>query len=319
VFWDRGAKLQSKKINQSSYDDYVIGMRSLLSIKSADALPRLLVIVGSSSYLQMKAFEAIKKLWEKNDFGAIHSLEGTDLDQKDFLPLISQTSLFEARSLYILKRLANVKNFSSLLVKIRDLSEIKSYLVLDLGDKISADLQKQFNRLGAMIIPCVEPIGLASYRKFAMALSKRYQIDLDDAAISAVVESSGLDFSKIDNELSKLGFLFAGVDRKICKADILPALGILREDDVFDLFGFLRQRNSAKAHLMSEIFLDRGESAIAITGIFARYAREQIERGSMRSGLAGLHACKDADVQLKTSACDESIVLSNIIEALAEV
>jgi DNA polymerase III delta subunit len=311
--------LQFKKTIQPSYDDYAASLRELLAAKSLENFPRLIVVSGPSAYLHVKTFDAVKSLWEKLGVGAVHSLECSDLDQREFLAMVSQSSLFEPASLYVLRRASAVKNFGSWLSMIADLSSLRSYLVVDAGEKITPDLQKQLTRLGAIKVPCFEPIGALGYRKFVIALSKRHQLNLADDAITAIIEATGLDLAKIENEVLKLSLQFSGLARLLTKADVIPALGILREDDVFELFRFLRERQLAKAHLMSECFLNRGESAIAITGIFARFAREQIERGSLRSGLAGLHACAEADRHLKTSSIDEAIALSSVIEALAEV
>ena len=68
---------------------------------------------------------------------------------------------------------------------------------------------------------------------------------------------------------------------------------------------------------MTESFLTRGESAIAITGIFARFSREQLERGSFKKGLAGIRGCAEADRRLKSSRMDDALILSGIIESMS--
>ncbi len=311
--------MQFKKTNQPSYDDYAASLRELLTAKSVDNFPRLIVVSGPSTYLQVKTFDAVKNFWEKLGAGAVHSIECSDLDQREFLSMVSQSSLFEPTSLYLLKRASAVKNFGSWLSMIADLSTLRSHLIVDAGEKIAPDLQKQLTRLGALKVQCIEPVGIFGYRKFITALSKRHHLSLAEDAITAILDATGLDLGKIENEILKLSLQFSGVERQVTKSDVLPALGILREDDVFDLFRFLRERQLARAHLMSECFLNRGESAIAITGIFAKFAREQLERGSIRTGMAGLRACAEADRHLKTSSIEEAIVLSSVIEALAEV
>lgn len=311
--------MQFKKTNQPNYGDYVASLRELLGPKSAEQFPRLVVVGGPSAYLSLKALDAMKNFWDKHEIGVVHSLETSELNEREFLTSVSQSSLFESNPLYVLKRITAVKNFSSWLGQIIDLSALRAHLILDAGDKISPDLQKHLKRLGAVHVPCYEPVGIIEYRKFLIALSKRHQLDLTDHAITSILDATGLDLCKIENEILKLSLQFAGVSRQLDKLDVLPALGVLREDDVFDLFRLMRERKRAKAHLLSEGFLNRGESAIALTGIFARYSREQIERGSFRSGIAGLNACMDADKHLKTSSLDEAIVLSSVIEAVTEV
>lgn len=311
--------MQSKKSSQPDYEDYVYAAKVALAAETLDQFPRVTLVSGPSSYLQFKTFEAIKKLWQARDWGVVHSVESSELDQREFQTMVSQRSLFETQSLYVLRRVGAVKNFGAWLATILDKSALTAHLVFDGGEKVAADILKQMTRLKALSIPCFEPSGIAGYRKVALSLAKRHQINLSDDAVTLVLETTGYDLSKIENELMKLALRFSGANRQLQKADISGSLGILREDDIFDLFRLLRERRLSKVHLMTESFLNRGESPIAITGIFARYAREQIERGSRVHGLAGLRACIDADRRLKTSRTDDLLVLTQIIEAFAEV
>ena len=311
--------MQSKKSSHQDYEHYVSAAKAVLASESIEHFPRVIFVSGPSSYLQIKTFEAIRKLWQVRDWGVVHSVELSELDQREFQALVSQRSLFETRSLYILRRAGAVKSFGSWLSVFSDPSALKSHIVLDGGDKMSPDLVKQLTRLNAVNIPCYEPSGVAGFRQVAVSLAKRHQVNLAEDALSLVLETAGYDLNKIENELIKLALQFSGVGRQLQKSDISSSLGILREDDIFDLFRLLRERKLSKVHLMTESFLNRGESPIAITGIFARYAREQIDRGSKIPGSKGLRACVDADRLLKTSATDDLLVLTQIIEAFAEV
>jgi len=309
--------MQNKHSVNPSYEDYVAAMRSLLAVKEAGSLPRIIAVGGPSPFLVHRALETFKRSLDKAGFGSVHSIESAELDQRGFDNLWSQASLFEPQSLYILRRANTVKSFGAWLAGIGEASSMRSHLILDIGEKASADLQKQLKRLGGVLVPCVEPTTMAGYNKVAMALAKRLGLNLTTDAIGLLLESTGQDLGKIENELSKLAFQFAGESRCLSPADVSASVGSLREDDVFELFGVLRAGKTAKAHLMLDSFLNRGESAIAITGIFARFAREQLERGSKSRGLAGLRACAEADWKLKSTGIDEALILGNIVAALS--
>ena len=308
------------KVTQSAtYQIFIGALRSVVAAKSPADFPRLIVISGTSGFLHMKACQAIKAAWNELGVSEAQSIEATDLDQAKFTSLWSQVSLFEPESLYILRRAAGVRSLASWLAFIKTPAAIKSRLVLDCGEKIPADVVKQVTRLGGVVLNAVEPVAMGEFQKVAQGMARKAGLNLDDDALGLLVESMGLDLGKIENEILNLSLQFHGVDRQLSRADIAGSIGALREDDVFELFSLLRERRSSSAHLMTGNFIGRGESAIAITGIFARYAREQIERGSARRGISGLMACAEADRRLKSSRMDDALVLSGVIDAISEV
>lgn len=308
---------QSKISGGPSYDDYLVEMRALFAAKSSQTFPRIVCVLGPSSYLHGKTLDSIKKFWLQNQLGEVNSIDCGEIEQRDFQSLCMQSSLFEPINLYILRRGATLKTLGGWLGAVPDVGALKSWLVIDAGEKLPVDIQKQMKRLNARIVNCIEPQGFAGYLKIAAALATRHNINLSSDALHLILESSGLDLMKIENEVLKLSLQFSNVSRQIQKEDIAPSLGNIRDDDIFDLFKLLRDKKTAKAHLLTESFLNRGESAIAINGIFSRYSREQVERGAWTRGVAGLGACIEADRRLKSSGIDESLILSRIIEALA--
>jgi DNA polymerase III delta subunit len=309
--------LKTKLSAAATYQDYVDALKLLTKAAEPSAFPRLVVLSGNSGFLRQKAFQAMASAWTKSGFGDAQTIESGDLDQATFQSLWSQQSLFEPESLYILKRASNVRGVSGWLAAIKSTDRIKSHMILDLGDKMSADVQKQMARLGATLLHCVEPTSPAEYLRISIALAKRAGVMLEDDAAKLLLDSVGCDLARLENEIAKISLVFAGASQSISRADIAGAVGCLREDDVFELFTFLRQNRPSAAALMTEAFLSRGESPIAINGIFARYARDQLERGSMGRGLLGLRACAAADRMLKSSGMDESLVLASIIDELS--
>jgi DNA polymerase III delta subunit len=308
---------QNKIPGAPNYDDYIAEMRSLFAAKSSQVFPRIICIVGPSDYLHKKTLDSIKKFWLQNQFGEAHSIECGEIEQRDFQSICMQSSLFETTTLYILRRASGLKALGAWLSTVTEVRALKSWLVIDAGEKLSVDVQKQMKRLGAKILNCCEPQSFGGYVKIVSSLAARHRINLSSEALNLIVESTGLDLMKIENEVLKLSLQFSDVNRQLVKEDIAPALGNIRDEDIFELFKLLRDKKTAKVHLLTENFLNRGESAIAINGIFSRYSREQVERGVRTRGIAGLAACIEADRKLKSSGIDESLILSQIIEALA--
>lgn len=308
----------SKRVQSVTYADYVATLKEVVAAKTPDEFPRLIVVTGSSPYLLFKTGQAILAAWNKFGVGTAQCVEAAELQQSEFQSLWSQVSLFEPKSLYLLRRAGALRSLPSWLSAIKSFQSLKSNLVLDCGEKIAADLSKQINRLQGVTINCVEPHGLVEFVKITQVLCKRAGIELEDNALRLILDSTGYDLGKIENEINKLALQFAGRTAPLARTEISSSIGVLREDDVFELFELLRKKNSFTAHLLAEHFLDRGESAIALTGIFARFAREQVERGNLKKGLMGLKACAIADRRLKSSRIDESLILSNVIEAMGE-
>ena len=310
--------MAGKNLQTSTYSQYVASLRPLLMAKSHHELPKLIVVTGSSTYLQQRTCQAFISVWNKFQLGEAQSIEASDLNQTDFQALWSQVSLFEPQSLYLIRRVNQCRSMASWLVGIKTLDSIKSNIVLECSDKLSAELSKQMTRLGGIIIQCTEPTSTGEFEKVAESFCKLRNLNLDPAAIKLIVDSMGHDLSKIENQIDVLSLQFAGVDRTLTRADVAPSIGSLREDDVFELFELLRRNKISAAHLLSEQFLERGESAIALTGIFSRFGREQIERGNLKKGITALRACAQADRRLKSSRIDEAMVISSIIESFSE-
>lgn len=310
--------MAGKYSQTATYNQYVASLRPLLLAKSVEDLPKLVAITGSSIYLQQRTCQALISVWKKFDLGDAQSIEASEVNHAEFRSLWSQVSLFEPRSFYVLRRANQNRAISSWLGEIKIPEHVKSNLVLEFSEKITADTSKHLKRLGGCVIQCEEPTATLEYEKVTEAFCKRRGLLLDQDAIKLVVDSMGQDLSKIENQIEALSLQFSGVTRNLTRSDIASSIGALREDDVFELFESLRRGKLSQAHLLCESFIDRGESAIALTGIFSRIAREQLERGNPRKGLAALKACSLADRLLKSSKVDEAIIMSSIIESFSE-
>ena len=299
-----------------SYSEYIDSLRGIASVTNVEEFPKLIIVYGASSYLRQRAMLAVAQNWATVAGIAAQKFETSDFDEASFRALWSQVSLFEPLNLYIMRRAGGVKALSPWLKVIAGASSFKSNLLLDLGDKISADLQKHAARLSAHMVPCFEPESYAGIHKVAVALTKRYSVCLDDAAVKLILDAVGLDLCKIENEIMNLSLRFHGYDRSLSVQDVAGLIGAMREDDVFELFNVLRKKDPSKASLLMDAFIGRGESPIALNGILARYSREQIERGSLKHGLAGLKACAAVDRKIKSTGIDDSLLLASAVDCL---
>jgi DNA polymerase III delta subunit len=310
--------LAAKYLTSPNYQSFIAALKLVVQAKESLEIPRLIVVTGSSDFLQLKACQAIKLAWQKLDIGEPQLMETSECDQTKFQSCWSQVSLFEPEALYLFRRAGSVRGLAAWLAAIASPAAIKSHIVLECADKITADVQKQITRLQGVVIHAVEPVGMEEYSKVAETFLRRAGLELDHEALKLILSAVGMDLGKIENAISTISLQFAGQKRRLTQADIASSLGSLREDDVFELFNLLRNKRSASAHLVTENFINRGESAIAITGIFSRFTREQIERGSIARGIGGLLSCAAADRQLKSSRMDDTLILSNIIETITD-
>ncbi len=301
----------------NGYNDYIAALKNITSATSCDGIPKLMVIHGSSEFLRMRAMTAIKSTWGKLDPNDLQNMEGSTIDHPGFRSLWSQTSLFEPESVYLLRRCDKLTKLGAWLKDIKISAAIKNHIILEFGEKIPAEITRQTARLHAVMLPCEEPTTPLECGKIVSTLAKREGITLQDDAIKLLLDSAGLDLGKLDNEIRKLALIFHDRKEPITAAEVAPVAGHLREDHVFELFGLLRNRQRARAQLLIDQLLDRGEKAIALVGILSRFARETAARQPQR-GLLGLRLCADADIRLKSSPMPDALVLGRIVDALVD-
>ncbi len=308
--------MKAKSTQAQTYQDYAAALKSLTQIDKPADFPRVLAVSGPSGFLCHKAISVISGAWAAFGAGEAQKIEASELSYTAFQSLWAQQSLFEPTTLYVIRRASQLKGIAQWLTPIASAERVKSHLVLDFGDKIAADAQRQLSRLNAHQIHCFEPKSAADFMKIVLTFGKRAGVNLADDAVRFLLSTVGHDLARLENEITKIGLVFAGETRTISRSDVASIVGSLKEDDVFELFNVLRQGRTSAASLMTDLFLSRGESAIAVNGILARYAREQMERGSPMRGVAGLQACATADRQLKSSGMDDALVLSVAVHEL---
>lgn len=307
-----------KQPNQAQ--DYATYAHVLKGIASATALsefPRIIVMSGPSDFLRSSAMAALRAKWLKLDPNEPQSVEAQSLDHATFRSLWSQVSLLEPQILYLLKRCDKHSKLAVWLKDIKESTHIKSHITFDFSEKIPAELNRQLIRLQAVFVPCVEPSSPNECGRIAAQLAKREGLVLADDAIRLLLDSMGPDLGKLSNEIQKIAMVFHGRTTPLRSADISPIVGALREDHVFELFNLLRNRQRAKAQLLIDHLLERGEKAIALIGILSRFSRELILRSPIQ-GTRGLRLCANADILLKSSRSSEALLLGSIVDALID-
>jgi len=302
---------------ECSYTGYTRAIKSLLTEENIEIWPHLTVLGGSSDFLRMRAISNISQRWQHGTESEAPCIELASLDPVGFRSLWAQQSLFEPKVLYVLRRCDKNAKLAAWLKDIKELNSIKTHIVFEFVDKIPAELNRQFARLEALWIPCVEPESATEFAKLIIQMAKREGVVLAEDAVRLLLDAMGLDLAKLHNEITKIGLVYQSHGKPLRASDIAAIIGSLREDHVFELFHLLRQRQRAKAQLLIDQLLERGEKSIALIGILSRFAREQINRGSQRA-LRALNLCSQADLLVKSTKVGEALLLGAIVDALIE-
>lgn len=300
-----------------SYQEYTQVMKQITAMQTAQAMPRLIVLSGESDFLRMRSLYNISQHWSKHGGDETQSIELNTLDPSGFRSLWAQVSLFEPEMMYLLKRCDKHAKLATWLKEVKEASHLKTHLVFEFSEKIPAELSRQLTRLDALFVPCVEPTTPLEYSRLIVQMAKRDGLVLADDAVKLLLDAMGQDLAKLHNEVVKIGLVYQDRKAPLRAVDIAAIVGSLREDHVFELFHFLRNRQRAKAQLLLDHLLDRGEKSIALIGILSRYSRELVAKGSER-GMRALQLCAQADILVKSSRTGDAPLLGTIVDALVE-
>jgi len=338
--------------SSQTYKDFAIALGKIQDAVKSKTILAPIVIYGPSSYLGFKACNALRDSWLQlyGDDDSFHSFDADDLDLSLCDSLVEQRSLFQSSTLYMLKRCE--KKLGALLTgqlgSVASSGQEQWIFAFSPSDKLPAKLSDLLQKMGAQFVCCVDPFP-ADLPRFILSLAKRFGVALSLDAASLFVTVCGNDLFQIDNELSKIALIFAGREAVLTPSDITPYLNILREDHAFELTNFILKRKGAQAQMLLEDLLGRGESGLAILGLFARHCRNAIavsELHSRRSPLREIASilrlpvpvvnlyndyvrsqphelfasllieCARADEYLKSSRISEELVLSSLLVSM---
>lgn len=338
------------KGKRPSYREHAPALKVLVPGGKLASDAKVVCVYGSSEYLLNHSVEKLRKGALKAGM-SYQSLEAAQLDETTLTALTSQASLFEPATLYVLRRVEQAKNLAKLLKLVDSGASLANHLVLVLlGEGPQTGLKSELDRLKSKVVPCFEPWPSEmpeAVQAIADSLGLRFAAD----AVQLLVDAHGNDLVKHRNEIQKLAFLLPNAERSLTAGEIAPHLGMLREDDAFQLDKLLLQRQGAKAQALVSGLLSRGEKGLGLVSILAGHCRNCLKLGAaladgktpdQLTGLVrlppfiiknyaqslgrsmdpkpyakALLLCQDADRLMKSTPVREELLLSQIIEALA--
>jgi DNA polymerase-3 subunit delta len=338
------------KGKRPSYRDHAPALKALVPGGKLAADAKVIFLCGPSEYLLNFSIERLRKAATKSGMTA-QTLEAASLNEANLSALTSQASLFEPSALYVLRRVEQAKSLGKVLKQIPKADALANHLLLvNQGEGPLAPLRAELDRLGARWVPCFEPWA-NELPEAVQAIADAHGLKLQADAVQLLIDANGLDLVKHRNEIAKLAFLIPEATTPLTAAMIAPHLGMLREDDAFQLDRLLLQKQGAKAQALASGLLARGEKGLGLVSILAGHCRNSLKIGAALADgksfdqLAGLvrlppfiiknyaqslgrsmdprpytkalQLCQEADRLMKSSPVREELILSQIIETLA--
>jgi DNA polymerase III delta subunit len=301
----------------------------------------------------------IKNLWLTSDerqFQALEPDDWGDAQGQKLALLAGQASLFEPAPLYHLRRAERVdkwwQHFSPLARAARREADEPVFCLSILKEKLppaALKLLKAFPEAFA-VVTCFPPLRheLSLYISHLLAA---HSLALSPGAQQLLLDTIGDDAINLANEVSKLSLLFPEPSTAPLSAETLaPYLGLLRENQAFQLSSHLLAGRFGEAHLLCQELLLRRESAIALVGIIARHCRislqvalatqralplseqarlfrlplqtlrdysQQRRKPTKATLYRSLAACQQADMILKSRPQSEDLLLAGLIDGLS--
>lgn len=337
--------MSAKAGKKGSFRDYLAAAKDL----GGDAVT---LVYGSSEHLMHRTVDLIRARATKDGVPAV-SLEAASITEATLQAMGGQASLFEPATLYVIRRVEQAKSLPKLLKGAAAGKDLANKLVFVYkGDSPVAPLKAELKRMGAREVPCFDPWP-NELPQVVGELAKDAGLKLKADAVQLLVETNGGDLVKQANEITKLALLTrSGGDATapLGAADVAPHLGMLREDDAFQLDKLLLAKQWAKAHALAASLLARGEKGLAVLGIIAGHCRNVVRiadalasgvpahdlgarvkmppfliktyaqgvgRVDPRRYLRALELCRETDRILKSAPISEELVIARLIDALA--
>lgn len=336
------------KNQKPGFVKFVSALKQLQSPRVLDA-NNLFVTYGKSAWLVQESVRALRSTAKKSGH-AIAVLEAKELNDGKLTDVFLQSSLFEPATLYIISKADQAK---SLIARLADanVAELTNKLMLVMSsDRIPAALAKISTSPNALEIPCFPPWP-NEMPKAIDAFASIEGIDLDSGAIQVLLESVGHDLQILKNEIVRLSLHFGETKKKLSRDDVAPLLGVLKEDDIYQLDRYLLDKKWSLANSLLLDLINRGEKPLSVLAMLTNHCRNvlnicdgiskgftQVEIGNrtrlpafiMKNYLISarnvrvpayeqaLSACHHADRKLKSVPIDGALLLSQVIAAMAD-
>ncbi|MEY4629984.1 MAG: hypothetical protein RIQ81_104 [Pseudomonadota bacterium] len=313
-----------------------------------------MILHGDSDYFLARALGALMDVWRRTrGADSVNAVDADSTSADELLDLVSSQGLFDDAQLVAMRRCEKKGDTGKLLAAMPPSPQWSNHLVMTCQKAaLPAEFSRQVTRLGGKVIAVAEPLTNQDFLAFIQTVAGRLRMRMTPEAEHLILASCGRDAVLLDNELRRLSLVYVGDGREIPDigtAEVAAVVGILREDEVFRLDELLTNRRYGQVEVLLHQFIARGESALAVTGVLARHARNALHvkdelerRGSVDvPGLAGrlhvpqavvrnlvryvsgiprstfdraLAACGKADLDLKTSGLPDGLALSRIVE-----
>lgn len=301
-----------------------------------------LFVYGSCEYLTKLALGRFKATCDQAGVATACSLEAATVDEEQWASLMDQPAFFEPASLYVLKRCEQAKQLLKLVQQMKSAgNSLNRACFLFGGDAPPVALKNALAKAGIPMVACLEPWP-NEIPPLVQDMAKELALPLTGDAVDLLVAASGTDLTTLANELRKLALILDGEAGPFSAKLVAPHLGMLREDDAFELANLLLARQWSKAHALAGALLERGESALALIGIIANHCRNaaRIAAGAPQTEIRlppsvyksyakacyrqdpapfakALERCRQVEMLLKSSRVSEELMLASVIDALA--
>jgi DNA polymerase III delta subunit len=339
-----------KSNNTSHLTNFSDSLRDAGKAWIPESVPSLTVAWGNSDYFINKASLAFRKNFSAQESVYYGSFDAVQLSTVEFMNLTRSSGIFDPTAAYCIRRVHEVKEFWKNLAEITNITAVQNHLFLCVeGSKLPVKFQEHCQRLACSMVPCFELSG-SDLQSYLTLLCRKFSLITSAAGQRFLLECIGDDLYRLENEVQKLSLIFADSKEEIGPNELAHYLGILREDHAFKLTNLLMNGRPTDAMVLVTDLISRGESSLAILGIFARHLRIAIKvaisrqvdsrdyeiarklqlpafiiksynqyakKVNVRNLAHALVLCQRADVILKTSRCsDEDVLIGSIIVAM---
>ncbi len=208
---------------------------------------------------------------KKNGLNLI-SFDCLEKNFKQLKETCSQNSLFKEKKLILIENLFKNNDFKDLFFK-----EVAFFLssqdnILLLSE--DQDLSEKDSLVSFLIKS-------AKYQRFNFLTPlqikkwiKKHNLQIEEEALSLLIESTKNDLWKLNNEIKKLTNLFQG--KKITKKDVLLLTEIKLESDIFKTIEAISRRDKAQAVKLVYSHLDKGDPPLYLLSMISYQFRNLI-------------------------------------------
>ncbi|MGE0173911.1 MAG: DNA polymerase III subunit delta [Oligoflexales bacterium] len=322
-----------------NYSEFKTALREYAKLKQR---PNLIVLFGDCAFLMSQGLESV--LSKNSD--PVTKVYAADCTLDGFLNYCRLVDLFSSQSVILIKNIEKKSSFDQYLKAIGQPAQLSNQIVMTLeSNRIPAKIDSQLRRLQATVVPCLSP-SFYEIDTVIMDLLKKHKVALSKDAFNLFKEAQGTNLHQTENEIIKLNICFPSNQAPLSRDDIAPILGFFREDNAFQIDGYLADKKPSHALALVYDLLRRGESSLAVLGILSLHFRKALKvHAYLESRLSDdailpklrmpptiarkfiayargnkpeyfmerLQRCFRADLSLKSSGVSDEVVLSTIL------